>query len=322
MLPRRRLGRTDLEVTPIGLGCWQFSGGVGMTGNYWGRVGQEVTSAIVRASLAGGIDWFDTAEIYGSGRSERALATALTAAGKKPGDVVVATKWWPMLRRASDIGATIGERLACLSPYPIDLYQVHQPLALATVGAQMTAMADLVRAKKIRAVGVSNFSARRMRAAHDALRAYGLPLATNQMPYSLLDRRIETNGVFAAAKSFGVGIIAYSPLAQGMLTGRYHDDPASLRAQTLARRAANRLRGRSLEQSRPVVDELRAIAKAHGATPAQVALAWTIQFHGDVVVAIPGATKERQVADNVGALSLTLGARELGRLDELSRRFR
>src|SRR5262245_25726265 len=131
-MKRRRIGRTDLEVTPVGLGCWQFSGGSGLT-SYWGEIDADTVDAIVAASLKGGIDWFDTAEIYGGGRSERGLARALERAGKKNGDVLVATKWWPVARTARNIKKTIDERIACLSPYAIDLYQVHQPVALATV---------------------------------------------------------------------------------------------------------------------------------------------------------------------------------------------
>jgi aryl-alcohol dehydrogenase-like predicted oxidoreductase len=318
--PLRLLGRTDIEISPIGLGCWQFSGGRGLIGGFWEAVPQTTVNAIVRASLAGGINWFDTAEAYGRGRSEEMLAEALTAAGRHPGEVVVATKWWPVMRRASSIGATIGERIRFLSPYPIDLHQVHQPYALATVAAQMNAMADLVESGKIRAVGVSNFSAKRMRAAHAALAARGLPLASNQMLYSLLDRGIESSGVLAAAKELGITIIAYSPLAQGILTGKFHADP-SLIAKSGMRRHRRDFRAASLVRSRPLVEELARIGREHGVSSAQVALGWTTQFHGPTIVAIPGATQERHVADNIGAMQLVLTGDDLRRLDEVSRPF-
>jgi Predicted oxidoreductases (related to aryl-alcohol dehydrogenases) len=319
-MSERRLGKTGIQISPIGLGCWQFSNGSGIIGGYWGALPQETANAIVAASLAGGINWFDTAEAYGKGRSEEALSRALLAAGKSPGEVVIATKWWPTARRAESIRATIDDRLQHLSPFGIDLHQVHQPFAFATVAAQMNAMADLVAANRIRAVGVSNFSASRMRKAHGALAARGLSLASNQMRYSLLDRRIERNGVLAAAKEAGVTIIAYSPLAQGILSGKFHDDP-SLVAKAGVRRYLRDFRESGLAKSRPLIEELRAIATAHGATPSQVALAWTTQFHGDTIVAIPGATKEKHVSDNVGAMRLKLSEKELGRIDELSRRF-
>ena len=148
---RRRLGRTDIEVTPVGLGCWQFSAGRGMAGKFWEAISQSVVDQVVEASLAGGINWFDTAEMYGNGASEHALAAALTHAGKTNGEVVVATKWSPILRTAESIRSTIQQRLTCLAPYAIDLHQVHFPLGLSSVEAEMSAMADLVADKKIRA---------------------------------------------------------------------------------------------------------------------------------------------------------------------------
>jgi aryl-alcohol dehydrogenase-like predicted oxidoreductase len=321
MMGPRKLGQSDVEVTPIGLGTWQFSGGRGPIAGYWGQVPQETVDGIVRASLDGGIDWFDTAEAYGWGASERALARALTAAGRKPGDVRIATKWWPALRRAASLRRTIDRRLERLDGFPIDLYQVHQPLSVSSVERQMDAMADLVRDGKIRAVGVSNFSAAAMRRAHAALAARGIPLASNQVPYSLLRRRIETDGILAAAKELGVTIIAYSPLAQGVLTGRFHEDPQRVKALRAPRRWMPAFRARGLAASRPLIDELRRIAEAHGATPAQVALQWLLAFHGDTVVAIPGATKQSHVEDNVGAMRLSLAEAEAARLDELSRPF-
>jgi aryl-alcohol dehydrogenase-like predicted oxidoreductase len=321
MLTPRRLGKTDIEVTPIGLGTWQFSGGHGLIAGYWGEVPQETVNAIVKASLDGGINWFDTAEAYGWGKSEQALARALRAAGKEPGGVRVATKWWPAFRRASHLRRTIDRRLGALDGFPIDLYQVHQPLSWSSVERQMDAMADLVLRHKVRAVGVSNFKADAMRRAHAALAARGIPLAANQVQYNLLDRRIEKDGVLAAAKELGITIIAYSPLAQGVLTGRFHEDPARVKTLRAPRRWRAVFRKKGLEASRPLVDELRRLGEAHGASPAQVALSWLITFSGDTVVAIPGATKQIHVADIVGAMRLELTATERARLDELSRAY-
>jgi aryl-alcohol dehydrogenase-like predicted oxidoreductase len=319
-MQRRRLGKTDIEVSPVGLGCWQFAGGTGTT-SFWGQVESEDEDRIVRASLDGGIDWFDTAEMYGRGRSERTLSRALSRAGKKPGDVRIATKWWPVARLASNIKKTIDTRIECLAPFAIDLHQVHNPLALASVRSQMNAMADLVDEKKTLAVGVSNFSAKRMRAANDALAARGLGLATNQVHYSLAYRKIESNGVLEAAKDMGTTIIAYSPLEQGLLSGKFHEDPKLVAQRHGPRKLMPRFRARGLKKSQRLIDELRSIAQSHSVTPAQVSLAWLLQFHGDTVVVIPGATKERQVADNVGAMNLKLSKSELAALDDASRMF-
>ena len=218
MAATRKLGASDIAISPIGLGCMQFSQGAGMIGKIMKSLDQETTNAIVKAALDGGVNWFDTAEVYGGGRSEQSLAKALVANGKRDGDVVIATKWWPIFRSAPSIGATIGARKAALAPFTIDLHQVHQPLSFSSVEKQMEAMADLVAAGDIRTVGVSNFSAERMRLAHAALARRGLALVSNQMPYSLLTRGIENNGVMQAAKELGVTIIAYSPLARGVLT--------------------------------------------------------------------------------------------------------
>ena len=203
MTKKRRLGKTDIEITPIGLGCWQFSQGSKGMSAVWDAVNQETINGIVDTALKGGISWFDTAELYGRGTSEQTLAKALTAAGVRPGQVVVATKWWPLARRARSIEATIDTRLSCLSPFPIDLYQVHQPFSISSVAAQMKAMARILKAGKIRSVGVSNFSARRMELAHAALAAEGIVLASNQMRFNLLDRGIERNGVLSSAKKLG-----------------------------------------------------------------------------------------------------------------------
>ena len=229
-LTKRRLGKSEIEITPIGLGTWQFSKGKGFVGGFWKDLDDDATRSVVKAALDGGIDWFDTAEIYGHGSSERGLAAALAAIGVAPGTVMVTTKWWPYFKTARNIASTIDERLECLSPYPIDLYQIHQRFGVANVARQIDAMADLVEAGKIKSVGVSNFSALEMEVAQAALAKRGLPLVSNQVRISLLDRSIERNGVLEAARRLGVTLIAYSPLAQGILTGRFHDDPQALKS--------------------------------------------------------------------------------------------
>ena len=134
---KRRLGRTDIEISPIGLGCWQFSQGKGLTGSMWAVLDQAAINSVVGTALEGGISWFDTAEAYGGGQSERALATALHDLKVQPGEVVIATKWLPILRTAANIPRTIDTRLTCLQGYPIDLYQIHLPWSCARSGNRM-----------------------------------------------------------------------------------------------------------------------------------------------------------------------------------------
>jgi aryl-alcohol dehydrogenase-like predicted oxidoreductase len=321
MIQPRRLGRTDITVSAIGLGCWQFSQGQGILGGFWPVLPQETVNQIVAVSLAGGVTWFDTAESYGGGRSEAVLAAALTAAGKRNGEVVVATKWRPFFRTAASIRGTIAMRLDCLAPFGIDLHQIHHPYSFASIAAQMHAMADLVEAGRIRSVGVSNFSATAMRAAHGVLASRGIPLASNQVRYSLACRRIEGNGVLDAARELGITIIAFSPLAQGILTGKFHRDPKLIRSRPGPRRWLSAFRHGSLEMSRPVVAAIEEIASVRGATAAQVALNWLLHARGDVVVAIPGATSVKQAEENTGAMSIRLSESEIARLEEVSRPF-
>jgi aryl-alcohol dehydrogenase-like predicted oxidoreductase len=318
-IKKRRLGSTDVEITPIGLGTWQFAGGQGFDRLVWQDVSDAATIEIVKAALEGGINWFDTAEAYGMGRSEQRLSSALQAAGAADGDILIATKWMPAFRTAGSLGRTIVKRRRQLRPYSIGLYQIHQAIAFSTVAAQMDAMAELVELDLIRSVGVSNFPARFIRKAHAALAARGLPLASNQIKVSLLDRHIETSGVLKAAKELGMTIISWSPLEMGVLTGKFHKDPDLLKTRPAGRRMYMQ---RQMRRSADLIAGLEEIASANGVTPAVVALSWAVNFYGDTVVAIPGATKVSQVEQNLMANELKLSEKEMAHLDQLSSRFR
>jgi aryl-alcohol dehydrogenase-like predicted oxidoreductase len=312
---KRLLGNTEIEITPIGLGCWQFCGS-GFGRLYWNSPPQDEINKIIKTALDGGINWFDTAEAYGSGRSEKALSTALLNAGKSNGEVVIGTKWLPMLRTAKSLLKTVRKRQDFLYPYHIDLYQVHFPGSFSSIESQMNAMATLVEEDKIGSVGVSNFSVDQMLQAQTALEKHGLPLASNQVRFNLLDRTIEKQGVLSAAKDLGITVIAYSPLAQGLLTGKVHKDPSLIKNLPFSRKRAA---GRMLETSRPLIVLLEEISSSYGCTPSEVALSWVINYAGDTVVAIPGASKANHIAHNVNAMSLKLTDDEMRKLDEMSR---
>lgn len=315
----RSLGRTEIQITPVGLGVMQFSGTKGIWRFIFDEMDKEKMHAIVQAALDGGINWFDSAEMYGRGRSEEGLASGLQAAGMADGDVHVATKWMPLLRTASNIPKTIEDRKRFLSPYTIDLYYVHNPMGFSSPEAEMETMADLVQAGDIRAVGVSNFDAERMRRAYVSLKERGLPLAANQMEYSLLNRKIETNGVLEMAKELGVTIVAYSPLARGLLTGKFHRDPQVLKNTPIGRRIYLQ---RMLDETRPLVEVLESLSDSYGVSPAQVALNWLIRIQGEAVVVIPGASSVSQAREAAGVMDFKLTEAEVNRLDQLTRTYR
>lgn len=319
-MKRRALGTSELMVSPIGLGCWQFSGGVGFGGKYWPALPDTVVREIVKNSLDGGINWFDTAEAYGWGESERVLAATLTSLGKTGDEVLIATKWWPVFRTADSIPGTIDERLNRLGGLRIGLHQVHQPIGFSSVEKEMDAMARLVRLRKIQYVGVSNFNAVRMRRADAQLRRHGLRLVSNQVRYSLLHRDIESNGVLETAKELGISIIAYSPLAQGVLSGRYHEGRDAMPHPAGYRRYLPDFSRRMLQRTRPLIAVLKRTAEARDATPSQVALRWLIDFHGESIVAIPGSTSAAQAREDAATMDLSISEIEMREIDEASNR--
>lgn len=312
----RELGKTGIGLSPIGLGGWQFSRGKGAAIGVWGMLNQTKVNEIVLNSLGGGINWFDTAEAYGMGQSEEALAEALKQAGIQPGECFIATKWQPTLRFASSIKTLLPMREGFLNPYKVDLYQVYFPGLFASIDAQMDNMAALYKEGRIRAIGVSNFDASQMRIAQKRLNEHGLSLASNQVRYNLLDRQIETNGVLETAHELGISLLAYSPLGMGILSGKYQRNPEYLQQVPFIRRKSIR---RALEKSMPIIATLSEIAGRYSADIAQVALAWVIYGQGDTVFAIAGASTPVQARENLKALDIKLTTAEIAELNKVSR---
>jgi aryl-alcohol dehydrogenase-like predicted oxidoreductase len=314
----RELGKTGIRVSPIGLGCMQFSAR-GILSGFFSPMAQTDADAIVKTAIAGGITLFDTAELYGRGESERRLAAGLTHDEITPGEVTVATKWRPVGRTAKSIGGTVGDRISALDPFPIDLHQIHFGFGgLSSIREQVEAMGRLVQAGKIRGVGVSNFTAKQMATAHSVLADHGIPLASNQVQINLLARGIERNGILDTARRLGVTLIAYSPLRSGMLTGKFHDNRDLAAAIPRLRRTVNGITKKNLERTEPLIDAMREIATANHASITQVALAWLITHYGDTVIAIPGASKPHHAAEAAGAMNVALADDEVRRLTELS----
>jgi aryl-alcohol dehydrogenase-like predicted oxidoreductase len=301
------LGASGIAVSALGVGTWQW-GDMAFWG-YGQGYGQAEVEAAYPASRAACVTFFDTAEIYGRGKSERLLGS-LVRSDPNRDEVVVATKFAPLPYRltARNITAALDASLARLGLPRVDLYYVHWPYGLLSVDTIMNTFADAVEAGKVRAIGVSNYSERKMRQAHAILARRGLPLAANQVHYSLLHRVPEHNGVLAACQELGVRLVAYSPLEQGVLTGKYHRGEGQA---TTARRLYAGRHMRRLAASRPLIALLERIGAEHGKTPAQVALRWLIQ---QGAVPIPGAKNPDQAVANAGALGWQLTEPEVAEL--------
>lgn len=314
----RNLGKTKIKITPIGQGVMQFAGGTTFMKFMYPALTDQESNAIVKTALDGGINWFDTAEAYGFGLSEEKLSKGLQAAGVEDKDVVIATKWMPMMRRAKSIRETIANRLKHLHPYSIDLHQIHMPYSLSSFQKQFDAMADIFEQGHIKSIGISNFSAKQMIKAHEILEEKGLVLASNQVNYSLIKRNIESNGVLDAAKELGITIISWSPLQSGILSGKFHKDEEMFKNQSSMRRLRSK---KQIKESQQLIETLESIAKSHKATIAQVALNWLVNFHGKTVVAIPGSTKAKQAKSNAEVMKLKLSKSELSEIDKVSKQF-
>ena len=286
------------RVSVIGLGCWQF-------GREWGygpEYLQKEAWAIVNRALDKGINLVDTAEIYGLGRSESIVGRAI--AGRRQ-EVFLATKILPVLPIASVVRRRAMGSARRLGVSKLDLYQLHFPNRLVPLSRQLAGMRKLQQLGLVDHVGVSNYSLKRWQAAEKSL---GSPVLSNQVQFSLV-RRKPLNDLVPYAQQAGRLVIAYSPLAQGFLSGRYD---ATHRPAGAARRRNSLFTPANLDRGAGLIEALREIGKAHGATPSQVALAWLIRTPN--VVAIPGASRVSQVDENAAAADIVLSDDEEARL--------
>jgi aryl-alcohol dehydrogenase-like predicted oxidoreductase len=304
------LGHGGPQVSALGIGAWAW--GDHLLWGYQGQADDSKLQATFDTALAEGINFFDTAEVYGSGLSERLVGRFMRASKQIAAPVIIATKFAPLpwRFRKGQLLAALRRSLDRLGLEKVDLYQIHFPSPFVPVETWADALADAVQAGLARAVGVSNYSARQMRRAHAILAKRGVPLTSNQVEYSLLVRDPERNGVLQTCRDLGMALIAYSPLGMGMLTGKYTPENLPRGARRFKYR-----RGR-LARLQPLIGKLREIGETQGGkTPAQVALNW-IMCKG--AIPIPGAKSPEQARQNAGALGWRLTPDQVAALDAAS----
>jgi aryl-alcohol dehydrogenase-like predicted oxidoreductase len=303
------LGNNGPQVTPLGVGTWSW--GDSLFWDYGKGYDQTQVQEAFQASVEAQITLFDTAEVYGLGESERLLGEFTRKSGTA---VAIATKYFPLPWRVfpQSVGEALTKSLQRLQVNSIPLYQVHVPFTFfMNQETLMDALAEEVKQGRIEAVGVSNYSASQMREAQKQLQKRGVHLASNQVPYSLLNRKIESNGIWETAQDLGVTIIAYSPLAQGLLTGKY----TGQEKPTGARSLDPRFKPSGMNQVSPVINSLRELAEKYEKTPAQIALNWLIT---QGAIPIPGAKNADQAQQNAGALGWQLDSEDFQKLESVS----
>lgn len=332
-IDQRQLGASDLVVPALGVGLASWGEALWGYGRSYSR--EDITHAY-RACLDAGLNFFDTAGMYARGESERLLGACRRADGRP---IVIASKFAPLPMRscAQDLLKALDNSLERLGVERIDLYQIHMPTSPRTVDAFMDTLAKVVQAGKVRAVGVSNYNASLMRRAHARLARHGIPLASNQVQYSLLYRSPETNGVLDTCRELNVALIAYSPLTYGILSGKYRKGgrPMALIQRVFAelgeridrfgdtkgtvpvlRRLLSRPRTAWPEKLEPLFVVLEEVARAHEKTIAQIALNWLL--HQDrCVIPIPGAKNAHQATQNAGAINWRLTEEEYTRISQV-----
>ena len=305
----RTLGRNGLQVSALGLGCMGMSA-------FYGPHDDTESLATLNAAVDAGVNLLDTADMYGPYTNEQLLSKLLA---RRRHEVVLATKFGitmhpedPAARgvdgRPEYVRASCEGSLRRLGVEHIDLYYLHRVDPMVPIEETVGAMADLVRAGKVRYLGLSEASAATLRRA-----AAVHPIHALQSEYSLWSRDVEGD-VLAACRDLGVGLVAYSPLGRGFLTGAIRS-PDDFAADDF-RRGNPRFQGENFHRNLALVDEVKAMAVRHGCSPAQLALAWVLA-QGNDIVAIPGVRRQAHLFDNLGALQLVLSAADLAMLNSV-----
>jgi aryl-alcohol dehydrogenase-like predicted oxidoreductase len=311
----RKLGFSDLHLTTIGLGTWAMGGGGWAFG--WGAQDDADTIAAIRRALELGINWIDTAAVYGVGHSEEMVGKAI--AGRRD-EVIIATKcsrvWNPGETRpfgrlkADSIRREAEDSLRRLGVEVIDLYQIHRPEPDEDIEEGWGVIADLIREGKVRYGGVSNFDVaqiKRVQAIH--------PVASLQPPYSMVRREVEAELLgFCAAND--IGVIAYSPMQAGLLTGSFSRKRAAQLPDDDWRRRNSQFQEPQLSANLDLVEALRPIAERNGRTLAQLAIAWVLR-RPEVTAAIVGARRPSQIEETAPAADWVLGAADIAEIEAL-----
>ena len=300
-----------LTVPAIGVGTWAWGDrNVWGMGGYDAALSERTIAEAWEASIDAGVGFFDTAEVYGSGESERIIGRLLAADAARAADVVLATKFMPLPWKLDVVGAlrqSLEASLGRLGVARVGLYQIHGPISLRGHAHLADALAAVHADGLTEAVGVSNYSEKELRSIAAKLADRGVPLATNQIEFSLLRRRPESNGLLAACREMGVVPLAYSPIGQGRLTGKYDAEHPPPKGRSFS--------DHPMTEVDPIVRLLREIGEAHERTPSQVALQWIV---AKGAVPIPGAKNRIQADENAGGAGWTMTADELARLDAVA----
>ena len=311
----RQLGRTDLHFSVIGLGAWAMGGGGWKFG--WGEQDDDESIRTMQRAVELGVNWIDTAPVYGTGHSEEVLGRALKGMSKRP---IVATKCgrrWDETRtpfgriKRESVLQEVDDSLRRLDVDCIDLYQMHWPQPDEDIEEGFGAMADAVKAGKVRHIGVCNFSVAQLKRVLPIH-----PVASLQPPYSMLVRGVEAELLSFCAEN-GIGVVCYSPMQKGILTDKFTREWVASLAKDDHRSSSDvRFQEPELSKNLALVEGLKPIAQAAGRSVAQLAIAWTLR-RPEVTSAIVGARKPSQIEETVGAGDWTLSADEIRAVDAL-----
>ncbi|NJN67984.1 MAG: aldo/keto reductase [Chloroflexaceae bacterium] len=312
-MKRNQLGTSDLSITPIGVGTWAI-GGSGWA-YAWGPQNDRESLAAIHRALDLGLNWIDTAPVYGLGHAEEIVGRAVRARSDRPLVFTKCTRLWDQAGnpygnlKAASIRREVEDSLRRLQVEVIDLYQVHWPDPEEDIEECWSTMADLKAEGKVRFIGVSNFNVAQMRRA-GAL----APSTSLQPPYSLLNRDIEGE-ILGFCQQHRIGVLAYSPMMLGLLSGTMTRERVAAFPPDDFRRNHPQFQEPNLSRNLKLVELLRDIGSHHQASPAEVAIAWTLH-HPAVTAAIVGVRHPAQVDGVIGAATLALSADELATIED------